>query len=341
MVLLGNILLGIAALLLVVFTFETFGKSAPGGDAGVGWAWAIVLYHFATFVCLALVAAIIGSQGGFAWVSASSSGVRFLWVAGGLLVALLGAMFAGFREGGPMLAWLGTFVPATIHLSLIIGFGMLLNGGTAYRLPLLLAAGLGAVPCGLLLSMSLKIRAESYLAAAKSIGKPDQNDLRMIAQIERHDVSKNISNLLIYTDYNKEKWVREPALTKIKSRPDWQQELVSGLQDRWAPEVFTFLAGNEVDDKSLFAEPLHAGILMQAELIREKIDAAYQKHHLYDGQFLWETERVLKTLERFEGNGQDYRPEMLKLREAFDAPCKTQKPDFVCKKYLDKWLKKH
>ncbi|MEZ4943188.1 MAG: hypothetical protein R3D58_20100 [Saprospiraceae bacterium] len=341
MVLLGNILLGIAALLLLVFTFETFGKSAPGGDAGVGWAWTIILYYLATFVCLALVAGIIGAQGGFAWVSTSGSGARFLWVAGGLLVALLGSMFAGFREGGPILFWLGNFLPATIQLLLIIGLGILLNGGTAYRLPLLLAAGLGAVPCGLLLSMSLKIKAERYVAAAKSIGQPDQNDLRMIGEIERHDVSKNISNLLIFTDYNKATWVREPALAKLKSRPDWQQELARGLQDRWAPEVFTFLAGNAVDDKSLFAEPLHAGILMQAELIREKIGEAYQQHHLYSGQFLWETERVLKTLEQFEGNGQDYRREMQALRAAFDAPCKTQKPDFVCLKDLDKWLKKH
>lgn len=340
MVLLGNILLGITVFLLLVFTFETFGKSAPGGDAGVGWAWTIIIYYLATFVCLSLVAAIIGAQGGFAWVSASGSGVRFMWVAGGLLTALLGSLFVAFREG-PMLAWMGNFLPATIHLLLIIGFGILLNGGAAYRLPLLLAAGIGAVPCGLILLASLKTRAETYIAAARSMGQPDQNDLRMIGEIERHDVSKNISNLLIFTDYNKEKWVREPALAKIKSRPDWQQQLAEGLGQRWAPEVFTFLAGNEVDDKSLFAEPLHAGIRMQAELIREKIGEAYQEHHLYEGQFMWETERVLKTLERFGDNGQDYRPDMQVLREAFNAPCKTRKPDFVCQKYLDKWLKKH
>ncbi len=340
MVFSGNILLGITALLLLVFSFETFGKSAPGGDAAVGWAWAIILYHLATFVCLSLVAAIIGAQGGFAWVPASGSGVRFLWVAGGLLVALLGSMFVAFREG-PMLSWLGNFLPETIHLLLIIGFGILLNGGAAYRLPLLLAAGLGAAPCGLVLFASLKTKAEGYFAAVKGAGRPDENDLRMIGEIERSDASKDLSNLLIFTDYNKDKSVRQPALAKIKSQPDWQQQLAAGLRNRWAPEVFTFLAGNEVDDKSLFAEPLHAGILMQADLIREKIGEAYQENHLYEGQFLWETERVLKTLEKFEGNGQDYRPEMQALREAFDAPCKTRKPTFVCLRYLDKWLKKH
>lgn len=340
MVILGNILLGIIVLLLLAFTVETFGKSAPGGDAGVGWAWAIILYHLATFVCLALVAAIIGAQGGFAWVSASGSAARFMWVSGALLVALLGSMLVAFREG-PMLSWLGNFLPGTIHLFLIIGFGILLNGGAAYRLPLLLAVGLGAVPCGLILFASLKRKTEGYVAAIKATGQPDENDLRMIGEIERHDASKDLSNLLIFTDYYKDKSVREPALAKIKAQPDWQQQLAEGLRKRWASEVFTFLAGNEVDDKSLFAEPLHAGILMQADLIREKIGEVYQDHHLYKGQFLWEIERVLKTLEKFEGNGQDYHPEMQALRNAFNAPCKIQKPNFVCLGYLDQWLKKH
>ncbi|MBC7775705.1 MAG: hypothetical protein H7246_09735 [Phycisphaerae bacterium] len=340
MVIIGNILLGIAALLFLIFTKMTFGKSAPSGDAGVGWAWGIIISHLATLICLSLVTAIIGSQGGFAWVAASGSSARFMWVAGGLLVALLGSMFMAFREG-PMLSWLGNFLPGTIHLLLIIGLGILLNGGTAYRLPLLLAAGLGAVPCGLILFASLKSKAESYFAAVKGAGRPDENDLRMIGEIERHDASKDLSNLLIFTDFNKDKSVREPALAKIKSQSDWQQQLAKGLRERWASEVFTFLAGNEVDDKSLFAEPLHAGILMQAELIREKIGEAYLDHHLYEGQFLWETERILKTLERFEGNGQDYRPEMQVLREAFDARCKIRRPNFVCREYLDKWLKKH
>lgn len=340
MVIIGNILLGITAFLFLIFNYETFGKSAPGGDAAVGWAWTIIIYYLATFVCLSLVAAIIGLKGGFAWVAASGSGGRFAWVAGGLLVALLGAMFVAFREG-PMVSRLGDFWPGTIHLLLIAGFAILLNGGTVYRLPLLLAAGLGAVPCGLILFASLKTKAEGYVTAIKGAGRPDENDLRMIAEIEGHDASKNLSNLLIFTDYNKDKSVREPALAKIRSQVDWQQQLALGLRERWAPEVFTFLAGNEVDDKTLFAEPLHAGILMQAELIREKIGEAYQEHHLYEGQFLWETERVLKTIERFEVNGQNYRPEMQALRKAFDAPCKIRKPDFVCLRYLDRWLKKH
>ncbi len=340
MIILGNVLLGISSLLFLIYTFETYGKSAPGGDASVGWAWAIMFYYLATFVCLSLVAVIIGSQGGFAWVSAASSGARFLWVAGGLLVALFGSMLVGFKEG-PLVSRLGDVFPAAIHLSLIIGFAMLLNGSAAYRFPLLLAVGLGAVPCSLILLASLKYKAELYLARVKSIGQPDENDLRMIGEIEAHDVSKNISNLLIFTDYNKDNSVRELALAKIKSRPDWQQELIRGLHERWAPEVFTFLAGNDVDDKNLFAEPLHAGILMQAEGIRETIGRAREEHHLYGGQFLWETERVLKTLEKFEGNGQDYRPEMQTLRDAFDAPTAIQKPKFACLRYLDNWLKKH
>jgi hypothetical protein len=339
MIILGNVLLGVTALLFLLFTFETFGKSAPGGDAAVGWAWLITFYHLAVLVCLSLVAAIIGWQGGFAWVSESGSGGRFMWVGGGLLVALFGSMLVAFREG-PIVSWLGNFLPGTIHLLLIIGFGMILNGGTAYRLPLLLAVGLGAVPCGLILFTSIKAKAGSYFAAVKGAGRPDENDLRMIGEIERHDASKGLSNLLIFTDFNKDKSVREPALAKIKSQPDWQQQLAEGLRKRWATEVFTFLAGNEVDDKNLFAEPLHAGILMQAELIREKIGEAYQGHHLYEGQFMWETERVLKTLERFEGNGQDYRPEMQVLRKAFNASSKIRKPNFVCLRYLDNWLKK-
>ncbi|MBK9337668.1 MAG: hypothetical protein IPM98_14330 [Lewinellaceae bacterium] len=341
MVLLGNILLGIAAFAFLLFAFELYSRPIPsGGDTAVGFAFLLIIFHLVFLVCTAAVAGIVGRQGGFAWVGWSGTS-RFWFVSAGLLLAVLGSSFVTSREG--MALW--RFLPLVVPALMIVGLTILLNHRTpllpAYRLPVLTAVALGTLACLPIFWVTLKMKVENTFGSIRALGQPDSNDLRMIQDIEAYDASKSIGGLLIYTHYAKHKSVREPALAKIRSRPDWQAQLVKGLHARWAPEVFTYLAGNDVNDKSLFAEPIAEGIRMQATLIREKLGEVYQSHHLYAGQFSWEVDRVLLTLKRFEGNGTDYRPMVQELRDAFDAPCKIDKPAFICKKDLDAWLRKH
>ncbi len=343
---LGNLLLGITVLIFLVFVVSIYGKPAPkGGDAVVGYAWGILLFNLVLLILFALLSIIIGIKGGFSWLPGSGTAV-FFSVAGGLLLAMIGATLGAFREGSTFLNYAGAAISVLTPLGLIIGLAVLLNAPNVtpvlYKIPLGVAAGLGLLACGAGLLANLKLNAENQQrqATAQSDFEKRNHD-NMIETIDAIDVQKVFSNLLLYTDGYKDDEVRQRALAKIKSRADWEDELLRGLQENWAPEVFTFLASNEVEHKERFAEPIRAGIFIQAQQIEDQIKKAYSDHHLYSDQFCWETERVLRTIDKFKNSGVDYMPALQALRQSFDSKAEVKKPNFVCAHELDKWIKRN
>jgi hypothetical protein len=96
-----------------------------------------------------------------------------------------------------------------------------------------------------------------------------------------------------------------------------------------------------VDDAAIFPEPIRIGILKQAGLIRTSIREASHASHFYPGQYTWEVERVLLTVDRFKEKGVDYRPAVRELRDAFNETSVFTKPKWNCIVLLDRWLKKN
>ena len=169
----------------------------------------------------------------------------------------------------------------------------------------------------------------------------DENHQRILNEIDTCDVMKNMVFILVSTDSNQDRDIRERAVAKVKTHPQWQQELIRLLQTDWAPEAFNFLASNDVDDPLLFGEPVKAGILIQARLIRESIRNSSHSSHFYPGRFGWEVERAVRTADKFKNQGVDLRPAVQELRAALDEPSEYEKPVFTCIKILDKWLKEN
>ncbi len=163
----------------------------------------------------------------------------------------------------------------------------------------------------------------------------------MLQDIDSCDVLKDMVFILVMTDANHDPDVRNKAVSKVKTNPKWQEELIRLLESDWAPEAFNFLASNEVDDKSLFPEAVKLGVLNQARLIRESLRSVSHPSHLYPEKFTWETERVLRTVDKFDNLGSDYRPAVQELRMAMDEHITFEKPVLNCVKILDKWLAKH
>jgi hypothetical protein len=147
--------------------------------------------------------------------------------------------------------------------------------------------------------------------------------------------------ILVFTDGNQDEDIRKSAVTKIKSNPDWQMELIRILSTDWAPEAFHFLASNEVNERQLFLEPVRGGVLIQAKLIRESIRQSSHTSHFYPDLFSWEVERVLRTVDRFDGMGADYLPAVKELRAALDEPSEYKTIELNCMATLDKWIKSH
>jgi hypothetical protein len=345
----GNLLLGIAVLLFLGLLNLIYGNHRRTGDAGVGYAWVMLLVLLGFVVCIAIVTALIGSKGGFSWVGNTAGTKRVLLVLAGFIIAMWGVVFFSMGEGvgglPKVVGYVVKFLSPIAILSVLLGAFLLLNEQyrsnlptIAWRLPIYIALCIGLVPVGFHLWRKISRTVGVYVNIPAS-RKADVD--RQLAEIEAVDLMKDGVFLYGSTDANRDKAVREAALAKIKSRPDWQEEMVRRLQNDWAPEAFTFLASNEVDDKAMFAEPLRQGVLIQARLIRENIRICRDKYDLYEGKFRWELERVLRTVDKFEGLGVDYRPAVQELRNALDEPVHFEKPKLQAIRPLDKWLAKH
>jgi len=212
----------------------------------------------------------------------------------------------------------------------------------AYQWPLIIVAIIGVTGSAAGIAGYLSDSAKNKTARINEIRQNnDDNHQRMLAEIDSCDVMKNMVFILVFTDGNQEADVREKSVAKVKTHPQWQQELIRLLQTDWAPEPFNFLANHDVDDPQLFLEPVREGVLIQARLIRESIRKASHPSHFYEGQFRWEVERVLRTVDRFKNKGVDYRPAVKELRAAFNEKSEFDKPKWGAMEMVEKWLEEN
>ncbi|MCK6693032.1 MAG: hypothetical protein L6Q97_13150 [Thermoanaerobaculia bacterium] len=343
MVFLGNFFLGLATLFFFGLFYNLLFKKMPGGDAGVGHAWAILILVAGFCVCMAIVAAIIGQKGGFAWLGSSST-MRFLTATGGFLLTLAGFFF--YTEtggGGSGISGIIRKISVVLLPLLLLGWGAIhLNDGLRAFLPAALPRWLsivtfvvGSIP---VITFYAGRKMQTFSALANR-GELDSFEQGLVQRIDSTDVMTGMGSLLVHTPASRKRIIREKALAKIKSRPDWQEELARLLTTRWAPEALGFLAHNEVENKALLANAVSEGIFVQAAEIRRGIRDANHRDNLYAGQFYSEVSAVLEVLKHFKDTGIDYRPAVQELRNAFYEPCRYDKPDFKAPELLDKWLK--
>ncbi|HMQ47504.1 MAG TPA: hypothetical protein PKA00_08920 [Saprospiraceae bacterium] len=342
MIIIGNVFLGLAALVAILLFNMMYLSTVPrGGDAVVGYAWSLIIGILVFSVSLAIVTAIIAWKGHFAWVGASSGLIII-----GFLLVMLGNGFFLLGEGvGDLpvpIRQVFKYLPAVLPVMLVLAAGVLLHTEPG-AVPAALYKG--PIYVGLVLGiLALLFIAVHYIRNDMAVIKSqqafeDKIHQDHLNQIDTTDVSKDAVFLYVFTDANHAPDVRERALAKLKSRPDWQEELVRRLQNDWAPQAFIFLASNEVEDKSLFVEPIRQGILIQAKLIREDIRNCRGDYDLYSDRFSWEIERLLRTVDKFQNIGANYKSEVQALRAALDEPTTFEKPRLRAVSLLDKWLK--
>jgi len=322
----------------------TFLQKPPSGDYRVGYAWAILFSMVIFWVCMGLAACIIGFLGGFDWLSLG----RF--AGGGMLVLcfmvmLLGANL-GMEFGFRSIRMLAPATAVATSLVLMVTFAVLLNENLKMSVsPTLLKWGLASV----LVVNSLVLATMIFGMLASKVGALlprsrealDDFQLGILDQIDNCDASKGITSLFIYSGDNQPRQIREKAVLKIKSKPDWQEDLFHALEGDRVDEAFRFLLSNAIDDKPRFAKGVYQGVLSQARLIRQTLRRCSHPSHVYDGQFGFEVDRSLQILEKFKGLGVDFTPAVKELRAALDERIPYPNPNLSCKKVLDKWLEKH
>lgn len=346
---LGNLLLLLSALIYIALLNLLYFKTPPrGGDAVVGHAWGIIIVNGVFIISIVLAAIVIAVKGGFHWVG-STSASRFVWVTVSLLCILVTTTLSGLsKDEGDVPAYLrsiAAIIPFVIPPLLIFCGFVLMNQWPVhqlmYQLPLFFITATGVAGC-IAFALAYVMQQQAVLEARKQdeIHFQNSNHQRMLNEIDSCDVTKNMVFILVFTDANQSPDIRKKAVEKIKTHPHWQQELVNRLNNDWAPEAFNFLASNDVDDPSLFKEAVKNGILIQAKLFRESIRRSSHPSHFYPGLFLWETERVIRTAERFKDGSHNYIEEMKELRAALDEPSEFSKPEFTATLLLNEWIKK-
>lgn len=139
--------------LLIYFGIIGFLFNKDSSKSGSAYFRSMIFLHFALFIGLAIVTGIIGSKGGFAWVSPP----RFLLLGAGLLLSIVGSCLAAlFKiESGPGMSipmLLGHAFPILIPLLLLCSGAILLNdqwrsgiNAAFYQQTLILAAVLGSL----------------------------------------------------------------------------------------------------------------------------------------------------------------------------------------------------
>lgn len=353
MSIIGNVFLGIATLILFYLVTSFYNKPMPGGDAGVGYAWGIIILNLGFVICMGIVALIIGAKGGFEWVSAIKS-TRTLYTTVSVLAILIFAGLAGLFKGeSGHLAGPARFLLPMAYLLvpvLMIGISVILLNDNLrsavplalYKWPSVFVAMVSVVGLSSLLLAQIASTVKNNTAMIKSrINDEDENHVRILAQIDSCNVMTSLGSILVFTGDNQPSKIQQAAVAKIKTNPDWEKELLGYLETDWAPEVFQFLASNDVDHPSIFEAPIQTGIQTQARLFRERIRRCSHPSHFYPGMFNWDTERVIRTVDKFQSPEMDYVPAMKELRASLNERSELDKPKFDAAGMIDQWIKAH
>ncbi len=347
---LGNLLLLIALIIYFSVLSMVYGNHSRSGDSGVGYAFSMLIANAGFIICIGLITLIIYNKGGFSWVNPLWNISMGWWVFGAFVLAMTGNFFFSFGEGNSalpqMLNQLFKFVlPGLLPMLILLGAAILLNESwqsavpsIVYKLAANIAVGSGLLVIALFVFGQFKQAAELQ---KEEDNRKDNSFYDSMNQIDAVDVNNGIWSLLIYTDKNQHPEIREKALAKLKTRSDWEQELLRLLNSDSAPEAITFLASNDVTDKAIFSQALIQGILNQSKLIRENIRQCRDKYDLYEDKFCWEVERIILSVDRFVYLNVDYQPALQELYKSLDEPTNFKKPKLRAKSILNKWIENH
>lgn len=349
----GNICLLLAALVSSTLIASAFNYKPPIGGSGGVAAYPIwmLLLEFA-FLCLITLAAFaIARAGGFDWISPNRL-IRYVLVTVGVVSAVYMLAAGSMTMENPgsetaIIQWLSKFVLVFVPVILIASGFVMLNGFIrdlvpvfCYRWPLAIMLCMGVLLLGATVFDYYVKKSEGLGGAQQRYESAENIKASRLVQIQEADIKEDMLRMLEFTGALYPPEVREKASAKIKTHPNWQQELVTYLENDHALEAFNFLAANEVDDKKSFLEPIQKGVFSVADWVRHYIQGTSPSGFYHD-LFSDEVNRVLRTVDKFEGMGVDYLPAVRALRSALDEPAAIRKFKYDCVPVLDEWIKKH
>lgn len=350
----GNIFLLLAALVFSpVFTpfFNT--RISTSNDQGAsGYMIILVLLVHLVFLGLTFFAGLsISRHGGLDWISSKSLirvGVLGVALCSMVIVSAISVMSRFANASSPALLTSLMKLAPTVIFMVVIGGGLILNHESlrssipmiTYKIPLVLVS---------ILCLSGLIYGGITAAVSKSTGLEDSTrqyenaptiKATRIQEIDEADITQDFVRILGFTGPLYPSDVRQKAAAKVKTHPDYQNELLRWLESDSPLDALSFLSFSEVDDKSIFPTAINAGIVNTAAWIRHDIQGT-SPSEFYPDKYTSEVGSALQAADKFEGMGIDFAPAVKELRSALDEPFAGQKARFDCIPGLEEWIKKH
>jgi len=306
--------LGILVLMAALNARGDFNGVSPDGT----WRWTISIFGTlaiaaSTFFCAVLKWETMPGMPHFVnWLAQKDAAV---WIPPLALFPALVLLNATLRQALPAPAWQ-------------VPLGLVLVVSTAISLGLLVGW------------MAEEGRQQKARIEALEDDQHRQHD-RHLADIEALQPTDGIVGILSLTGRFHDEDVKSAALSKIKSRPGWEDELLGVLESAsYFHHAYTFLDGNRVDHPERFAEPLRQSILRMADEIAASIK---DSNNLQDWHFEhYGIERLLRAIdEQFGTTGTDYVTAVQALQQALNTrpPERFKNVRFNITPKVDAWLK--
>ena len=350
----GNIFLLLAALVFSpVFTpfFNT--KISTSNDQGAsGYMIILVLLIHLVFLGLTFFAGLsISRHGGLDWISNSSlirGSVVGVALCSMVIVSAISVISRFANASSPAILTSLMNIAPTVIFIVVIGGGLILNHESLrssipmiiYKIPLVLVSvfclsGLiyGGITAAVSKSAGLEESTRQYENAPTIMAT-------RLQEIDEADITQDFVRILGFTGPLYPSEVRQEAAAKVKTHPEYQNELIGMLESDSPLDALSFLSFSEVDDKSIFPPAINSGILNTAAWIRHDIQGT-SPSEFYADRYTAEIGSALQSADKYEGMGLDFAPAVQELRSALDEPFAGKKAKFDCIPRLEEWIKKH
>lgn len=330
------------------------------GDSGLGYGLGLAFLGLGFTISGLIVTILILKKEGFNWV-ANDAGIRTgIASSAWLLIALTTFFCAVFKwewhnqdNAYPQfLHWLAVhhgqiWVPLLWLVACFLSLNTNLQAGfspNVARVPFFVGLAIAAIYSGGLLKGYLRNSVHQIEAElAEERDRDDKWHQIVLDEIAAHKSTDPIITLLSQSTQVRPVDTRAAAVAKIKSRPNWEAEILALLKDRTSyREVHYFLDGNLVEHPEQFAEPLNQSILWLAERI--KADIA-NSNNLQSWSFdMYGVDNLLRAIDvQFPKRAGEFRPNVIRLKQALSTPPPEQFKGvrFDAAIEVDRWLAAH
>jgi len=333
-------------------------KPNMGGDNGMGYGLGLVFFALGFTLCIILLGISLASKDAFAWIPVATSSRTWI-ITIGVISAAITFLFSSALKyeaqfGMPeYIHWIVKKAQGEFWITplVLIPAFVLLNASLrdslpqwSYQVPITFGFAIQLIfSFGILIGFMRESNERQRAIIEDSKTFQSNQHQRNHEAIDSFKEGDYILNIISYTGRFHQKDIKEKAVAKLKSSPDWENELIIMLgNEYYFSNVYQFIDGNRVDHPELFIEPLKNSIFMLADQIKTRIEDAT---NLQDWHFEhFGIERLLRAIdEQFAGSKEDFIPAIEALQKAIATtpPERFKDVKFTVQKPVDNWLKKN